>query len=105
MSDNKKIINNFIWRFLERIGAQGISFIISIVLARILDPNVYGTVALVTAIMAMLNVLVDSGFGTALIQKKDADNLDFSSVFWFNIVVCVFLYALMFFLSLLRFLV
>lgn len=99
MSDNKKIINNFIWRFLERIGAQGISFIISIVLARILDPNVYGTVALVTAIMAMLNVLVDSGFGTALIQKKDADNLDFSSVFWFNIVVCVFLYALMFFLS------
>lgn len=99
MFDNKRIINNFIWRFLERIGAQGISFIISIVLARILEPNVYGTVALVTAIMAMLNVLVDSGFGTALIQKKNADNLDFSSVFWFNIVVCVFLYALMFFFS------
>ena len=96
MANNKRIINNFIWRFLERVGAQGISFIISIVLARILDTGVYGTVALVTAIMTILNVLVDSGFGTALIQKKDADNLDFSTVFWFNIDVCIILYILMF---------
>lgn len=94
--NQKRIINNFVWRLMERIGAQGIAFIISIVLARILDPDVYGTVALVTAIITVLNVLVDSGLGTALIQKKDADQLDFSTVFWFNLITCSLLYVALF---------
>ena len=55
----------------------------SIVLARLLDPTVYGTVALVTVFTTILQVFVDSGLGTALIQKKDADDLDFSSVIFF----------------------
>lgn len=91
----KKVIGNFIWRFAERCGAQLVTFIVSIVLARLLDPKVYGTVALVTVFTTILQVFVDSGLGTALIQKKDADDLDFSSVFYFNFFVCLILYLCM----------
>lgn len=94
--DNKTTIKNFIWRFAERCGAQGVSFIVSIVLARLLEPSVYGTIALVTVFTTILQVFVDSGLGTALIQKKDADDLDFSSVFYFNFTVCLVLYFGMF---------
>lgn len=94
--DGKKVFNNFIWRFLERVGAQGVTFIVSIVLARLLDPSVYGTVALVTVFTSIMQVFIDSGLGNALIQKKDADDLDFSSVFYFNITVCICLYLVMF---------
>lgn len=73
------------------------TFIVTIVLARLLDPSVYGTIALVTVFTTIMQVFVDSGMGNALIQKKDADDLDFSSVFYFNIVVCSILYFIMFF--------
>ena len=91
------VITNFFWRFLERCGAQGVTFIVSIVLARLLDPTVYGTVALVTNFTTIMQVFVDSGMGNALIQKKDADDLDFSSVFYFNMAMCSVLYLIMFF--------
>lgn len=91
-----KVIQNLFWRFAERSGAQIVSFIVSIVLARILVPEDYGTIALVTVFTAILQVFVDSGLGTALIQKKDADDLDFSSVFYFNFCVCIILYVGMF---------
>lgn len=90
------VISNLVWRFAERCGAQLVSFIVSIVLARILVPEDYGTIALVTVFTAILQVFVDSGLGTALIQKKDADEIDFSSVFYFNFVVCLILYLGMF---------
>ena len=95
--DSKKVFNNFIWRFLERCGAQGVAFVVSIVLARLLDPTVYGTVALITVFTTIMQVFVDSGLGTALIQKKDADDTDFSTVFYFNLGMCILLYAIMFF--------
>lgn len=95
--NNKSFINNFIWRFAERCGAQLVTFIVSIVLARILTPEDYGVVALATVFTSILQVFVDSGLGTALIQKKNADDLDFSSVFYFNFVVCIVLYIVMFF--------
>lgn len=91
-----RIFKSFFWRFAERSGAQIVSFIVSIVLARILVPEDYGTIALVTVFTAILQVFVDSGLGTALIQKKDADDLDFSSVFYFNFCVCIILYVGMF---------
>lgn len=90
------IYSNMAWRFAERCGAQGISLIVSVVLARLLDPQFYGTIALVTVFLSVLQVFVDSGMGNALIQKKDADNLDFSTVFYFNLVVCILLYLAMF---------
>ncbi len=96
MNTNKKVVNNFLWRFLERCGAQGVTLLVSIILARLLDPSDYGTVALVTVITSILQVFIDSGLGTALIQKKETDDLDFSSVFYFNILMCVLLYIVMF---------
>lgn len=101
MKENSKqsVMSNFLWRFLERCGAQGVTFIVSIVLARLLDPEVYGTIALVTIFTTIMQVFVDSGMGNALIQKKDADDLDFSSVFYFNLAVCILLYIIMFLLA------
>ena len=97
-TNNTKIraLSGLLWRFLERFGAQGVTFAVSVVLARLLDPSVYGVVAIVTVFTTVLNVFIDSGLGNALIQKKDADDLDFSTVFFFNIFMCIWLYALLF---------
>lgn len=98
-SENNSTIANFIWRFTERTAAQLVTFVVSIILARILSPEYYGTIALVTVFTTILQVFVDSGLGTALIQKKDADDLDFSSVFFFNMFMCVVLYIVMYIAS------
>lgn len=95
----KKATDNFIWRFAERCGAQGISFIVSIILARLLPTEAYGTISIVTVFITILQVFVDSGMGNALILKKDADDLDFSSVFYFNIFLCLIFYILTFFVA------
>lgn len=93
------VFSNMIWRFAERCGAQLVTFVVSIVLARLLEPSVYGVVAIVTVFTSILQVFVDSGLGNALIQKKNADNLDFSTVFYANIVFCLALYTILFFAS------
>ncbi|OKZ73778.1 MAG: lipopolysaccharide biosynthesis protein [Clostridium sp. 26_22] len=92
----QKVFSNLIWRFAERSGAQLVSFIVSIVLARILMPEDYGTIALVTVFITIMQVFVDSGLGNALIQKKDADDIDFSTVFYTNIIFCIVLYIIIF---------
>jgi len=98
MAQNSKenITKNLFWRIMERFGAQGVTFVVSIVLARLLDPNVYGMIAIVTVFTSIMQVFVDSGLGNALIQKKDADDLDFSTVFFFNMFLGIVLYAVMF---------
>ncbi len=94
--NSKSVLNNLIWRFMERCGAQGVSFVVSIVLARLLAPEAYGVIALITVFTSILHVFIDSGLGSSLIQKKDADDLDFSTVFYFNMVMCLLLYGLLF---------
>lgn len=89
-------ISNLAWRFFERIGTQGISFLVSIILARILVPEDFGIIALIMIFIAILNVFVDSGLSTALIQKIDIDDLDYSTVFYFNLFVCILLYIVIF---------
>lgn len=93
----KKTVNGFMWRFFEKWGAQAIVFVVSIILARKLEPAAFGTVALSTVFISILGVFVDSGLGNALIQKKNADDLDFSSMFYFNVAMCLILYTIMFF--------
>ena len=99
MDNRSKVFSNLIWRFMERGGSQLVSFIVAIVLARILEPVMYGTVSKVTVITAILLVFVDSGMANALIQKKEPDDLDFSSVFWFNMGFCLLLYTALFLLA------
>ncbi|MCR4661262.1 MAG: lipopolysaccharide biosynthesis protein [Clostridia bacterium] len=95
----KSISKNLFWRLLERFGAQGVTLIVTIILARVLDPESYGVVAIITVITVILQVFIDSGFGTALIRKKDADDLDFSTIFYFNLLTCLILYVGLFFIS------
>ncbi len=92
-----KVFSNMLWRFAERCGAYLVQFVVSIVLARILGPEAYGTIALMTVFITILQVFVDSGLGNALIQKKNADDIDFSTVFYTNIVFCLILYIILFF--------
>ena len=99
MSTKNNVLSNMAWRFAERCGAQIIQFIVQIVLARILAPEAYGTVAIVVVIANIFQVFVDSGLGNALIQKKDADDLDFSSVFYFNLIWCFILYGIVFLIA------
>lgn len=90
---SEKVVSSFFWRFLERFGAYAVSFVVSVILARILDPEAYGTIALVTVFTNILQVFVDTGLGRALIQKKEVDDIDFSSVFYFNMAMCLLLYC------------
>lgn len=95
----KSILSGLFWKFSERFASQLISMVVSIILARLLLPSEYGTVALVTIFITIADVFVNDGFGTALIQKKDADNLDFSTVFYFGIVFSFGLYYILFFIA------
>lgn len=102
MSDTNKgskIVTGVLWRFGEKVTAQMVSFMVSIVLARLLLPNDYGIVAIVNIFISIAEVFVTSGLGTALIQKKDADETDFSTVFWCNIALSICLYVIVFVLS------
>ncbi len=100
-SDTSKthVISSLLWKFLERAGTQGVQFVIQIVLARILCPDDYGILAILMAFIALANVFVQSGFNTSLIQKKDSDETDFSSVFWLSLFVSLLLYIVLFFAS------
>lgn len=98
-NDVKKniVISSLLWKLMERGGTQGIQFLVQIVLARLLLPEDYGTIALITVFITIANVFIQSGFNTALIQKKDADEVDFSSVFFLSIMVAGLLYVALFF--------
>lgn len=91
------VLSNFIWRFMERSGAEIVQFIVSIFLARILEPTDYGTVALMNVFISLLKVFISQSFSVALIQKKDADQLDFSTVFYVQSAFCLVLYLVLFF--------
>ena len=96
-TSSKAVLSNLIWRFLERFGAELVQFVVSIVLARILEPTHYGTVALMNVFIVILTVFVKDGFNAALIQKKNADDLDFSTVFYAQAVLCLVMYTGLFF--------
>ena len=95
--NRKSVLSNLFWRFSERTAAQGVSFVVSIVLARMLTPEDYGLVGLITVFISIATVFVSSGFGSALIQKENVTQTDYSSVFFFSIVMGVVMYVSLFF--------
>jgi len=97
MHSKNTIIASLFWKFFERAGTQIIQFCITIALARILSPDDFGLVALITIFINLASIFVQSGLNTALIQKKDADELDFSSVFWASLGIAFTVYTLLFF--------
>lgn len=92
-SIRKKIISGFFWAFAEKIGAQIISFMVSIVLARLLLPEEYGVSSIVMVIIILCNVFVDSGLAHALIQRNDTTEEDYSSVFYSSLVMSILIYG------------
>jgi len=92
-----KVLNGLFWKVMENGGAQGVQFLVSIFLARLLSPAEYGVVAIITIFITIANVIVQNGFGTALIQKHQADDTDFSSVFYLNLLVAAGIYVMLFF--------
>lgn len=95
-NQRKKIINSLLWKFSERLGTQGISLIISIVLARSLAPSDFGLIALITVFITIANVFVQSGLGTALIQRKDVKEEDFSTVLYVSLLIASLLYTILY---------
>ena len=93
----KKAVSGLLWLLGEKVGAQLISLIVQIILMRILLPEEFATVALTTVFINICNVFVTTGFGTALVQKKDSDELDFSSVFYTTFGLSIILYLGLFF--------
>ena len=94
-----KVFSGLIWRFGERITAQLVSTIVSIILARLLLPEDYGVVTMTLVFINIANVFVTGSFGNALIQKKEVDNVDFSSVFFFNLSLSILIYFCLFLAS------
>ena len=94
-----KVFSGLIWKFFERFGTVGIQFIIQIILARLLSPDDYGAIALITVFITVSNVFVQNGFNTALIQRQDVTEEDYSSVFWVSMLVALICYVVLVILS------
>lgn len=100
-SDNLKhdTVKGLFWSSVERFSVQGVSFLVMLVIARILSPADYGLVGMLSIFMAVAQSLIDSGFTEALIRKQDRTELDNNTVFYFNIVVSVTLYGVLFIIA------
>lgn len=96
---SNSVFNNFAWKLAERTSSQGVSFVVSVVLARILLPEEFGVIAMIQIFILFAQCFIVSGFSSSLIQKKDADDLDFSTIFYCSLVVSLVLYVALFFCS------
>jgi teichuronic acid exporter len=96
--DNLKtsVLSSLFWKSLERGGASGIQFIVQIILARLLLPEDYGIIALIVVFISISQTFVQRGLGTALIQKKEVTDVDYSSVFYLTLVVALVFYGILF---------
>ena len=98
MSDSVKhqAVKGVMWSAIERFSVQGIQFVLTIIIARLILPSEYGLIAMLSIFLAIAQTFVDSGFSNALIQKKDRTEVDFSTVFYFNILISLVVYGVLF---------
>ncbi|MEQ3162223.1 lipopolysaccharide biosynthesis protein [Parabacteroides goldsteinii] len=98
MSDSVKhqAVKGVMWSAVERFSVQGIQFVLTIIIARLVLPSEYGLIAMLSVFLAIAQTFVDSGFSNALIQKKDRTEVDFSTVFYFNIFIALVVYGILF---------
>ena len=99
MGDNlkEKMVGALKWSTVDRLGQQAVQFAIGVVLARLLSPDDFGLIGMIMIFAALSYVIVDSGFGQALIRRKDANETDFNTVFYFNLASSLIIYAVLFF--------
>lgn len=98
MSNNlaDKTKKGFIWSAIETFSGQAVQFVIGVILARLLDPSVFGIIGMLTIFLALSDSIIDSGFGNALMQKKDRNQNDYSTVFYINVGISIIIYIIMF---------
>lgn len=98
MSDSVRYraVKGVMWSAIERFSVQGIQFVLTIIIARLVLPSEYGLIAMLGIFLAIAQTFVDSGFSNALIQKKDRTEVDFSTVFYFNIFIALIIYGVLF---------
>ena len=94
-----KTVKGVGWSFIDNLSSSGVTFLVGLVLARLLTPSEYGIMAIITIFIAVSNSIVDSGFSNALIRKVDARRVDYNTVFFFNLVVSAVLYVVLFLAS------
>lgn len=99
LKDENKIINSINWKLSERVVVQLVNLVVQITLARILLPSDFGLLAIITAITNYLSIFVQTGISTAIIQKKELDSLDISTLSWSCLIIALFFYLLLFLLA------
>lgn len=97
VNGNYKILSGLFWTFFEKVGSQGVSLVVSIILARLLLPEQFGLIAMLSIVMSICNTFIDCGFGVALVQKKNSDFLDFNTVLCSSTIIGFVLYVAAFF--------
>lgn len=93
----RKTISGVFWQLLQKGSSQAVAFVVSVVLARLIPPEEFGIVAMASIFMTIAGVLAESGLGTSLVQKKNIDEIDKNTVFYFGLFLSICLYALLFF--------
>ena len=96
VASKSKIISSLIWKLMERCGAQGVQLLVQILLARLLDPEDFGVLTLLIVFVNLANVFIQTGFSTSLIQKKEVDEIDLSSVLFASLGVAAVLYVVLY---------
>lgn len=98
MSDSlkNKTLHGAFWTVIERLGSQVVGFVVTVVLARLLQPSDYGAIGMLAVFLSISQMFIDCGFGSALIRKKDRTDIDFSTVFWYNLAVAIVCYGILF---------
>ena len=94
---SKKVVKGLFWAYLENIAVQFVGFLVSVILARILSPDDYGTISLVMVFISIANVFVTSSFSYALVQNKQSDELDYNTMYWFSQAISIVLFSIIFF--------
>ena len=98
MSESLKhqAVKGMVWSAVERFSVQGVQFILGIIIARLVSPSEYGLIAMLGIFLAIAQTFIDSGFSSALIQKKDRTDIDYSTAFYFNLAIAVIVYGILF---------
>ena len=99
MSLKQKTVSGLLWSFVDTMAGQGITFVVGIILARMLSPREFGLIGMLTVFIAVSQSFIDSGFSNALIRKKDCSSTDYSTVFYFNLAVGILFFFLLYFSS------
>lgn len=93
---SSKTVNTVVWSGVERLSVQGIQFVLTLIIARLVQPSDYGLIAIVGIFLAIAQTFVDSGFSNALIQKQNRTEVDYATVFYFSVIIGVIVYVLLY---------